>query len=172
MIKTGVEPWVKTGQMPTGRGFEKVKRYVRDVEVRLVEALGGLKTITPQQEILIQGTIKALGVCCLVELYINREGPIVKHLLRRGIVELQPCLGKSYLAFLNTIRQNVIALGLDRKETERILSPADLADIIDKENEEKARVGRSPTAQGMGQGSGQVDSRQEEGREEQGGGLN
>jgi hypothetical protein len=152
-MKTGVERWVKSGQMPTGRGFEKVKRYIRDVEIRLIDALGGVKTITPQQEILIRGTIKALGVCYLVELYINREGPVIKHLLKRGIVELQPCLGKSYLAFLNTIRQNVTALGLERRKAEKILDLTEYVKAHDARQRKAKGAAKSAKQPGEGQAS-------------------
>lgn len=146
MVKTGVYKWVKSGQMPTGRGFEKVKRCIRDVQVRLIDALGGPEKITPQQEILVQGTIKALGVCFLVELYINKEGPVVKHLLKRGIVELQPCLGKSYATFLNVIRQNTLALGLDRKQTDDVLDLGKYIEVHDAKAAESLK--------GKGKGSG------------------
>lgn len=154
-IKHGLTPWIKQGQLPSGRGMAKIKKHLADIQDRLIDSLGGVKEITPQQEILAHSTIKGLGVMLLVELYINKEGPIRKDLLRRGIVELQPVLGKSYVAFLNSIRQNLLALGLDRKQAETILTPFEIAEKIDEEKARERKIGRPASTSCDDEGNGE-----------------
>ena len=135
--RTGVVPWVRDGTLPKGRGSWRLKKFIRDLERNLFDSLGGLENITPQREILARTTIRAVGVLLLAERYIEKHGPLRKDLLNKGILELQPVLGKSYIAFVNTIRQNLLALGLDRVKAEEVMS---LADVIEEFDEKKAEA--------------------------------
>jgi hypothetical protein len=71
----------------------------------------------------------------LIELYLLRASPMNPYKLRKGKLELQPVLERSYGHYLNVQRQALLALGLDRvPEPEPTL-----ADIIREHDEEKAR---------------------------------
>jgi hypothetical protein len=135
--RTGVVPWIRDGTLPKGRGSWRLKKFVRDLEKRLFDSLGGLENCTPQQEILARTTIRALGVLLLAERFIEKHGPLRKDLFDKGILDLQPVLGKSYIAYMNTIRQNLLALGLERRELESEMS---LADVIREHDEKKAEA--------------------------------
>lgn len=127
----------------------------------LVRDLGGQETLTTAQEVLVKTTVQAYGVLLLAGAYTQRYSILDPVKARRGILELQPCLGHQFIAFLNTVRQNLVALGLDRKERE----PLSLEDVIrehDEKAEEEARAaedrariaqdGRSRAQEAAGQG--------------------
>jgi hypothetical protein len=169
-VKHGVFRLLKHGQMPSGRGLVKVKRYAETIEDRIIESKGGVKRITPLQELLIHSTVRAFKASVLIDIYINKEGPVVKHLLKRGIVELQPCL-KSYATFLNVVRQNAIALGLEGREAEKVFTLPEYVKAHDMRQKAKAKAAAKSAKQPgeaqvprVGQG-GNGSDKQEQGPE-------
>ena len=88
------------------------------MEKGLIEDLGGPSELTAAKEILIKGTVEAYGVLFLAIMYCKKEGILRPDLLEKGVVSLQPVLGQQFLAFLNTCRQNLVALGLDKKKAD------------------------------------------------------
>jgi hypothetical protein len=91
-----------------------------NLEHELTE-LQGPGGMTASKEILIKSTVEAFGVLLLAAMYCKRAGVIRPDMARHGVIELQPVLGKQFLAFLNTVRQNLVALGLERKKADDIL---------------------------------------------------
>ncbi len=79
------------------------------LRTELIEAHGGEK-ITPDQRILIDSVVEALGIQKLSSLYLRRYGVIDGVAAGAGRLELNPILGKNWLAFGNTVRQGVLAL--------------------------------------------------------------
>jgi len=135
-IKHGVHTWLKEGRInPSVRGYRKLQKYLQGMEGALIDMQGGCENLTPAKEILIKGTIEAYGVILLASVYCKREGILRPDLLKKGVVELQPVMGKQFLSFLNTLRQNLLALGLDSKKADKVLTPWELA----KKVEEKER---------------------------------
>lgn len=106
-IKHGVYTWIKHGQLPSIRGKKKVHKILEELERGLIADYGGPENISTSQEILIRSTVKALGVPFLIELFINKYGVVIQ---KGKALELHPILGRSYLGFLNTIRQNLLSL--------------------------------------------------------------
>lgn len=133
-VSHGVHSWLKTGRInPSIRGYKKLQKYLEDMEKNLIEDLGGLSELTAAKEILIKGTVEAYGVLFLATMYCKKEGILRPDLLKKGIVSLQPVLGNQFLAFLNTCRQNLTALGLDRKQAEE----TSLAEYVDENYPDK-----------------------------------
>jgi hypothetical protein len=106
-----------------------------DCRAGLVRDVAGSEDgLSEQQRILIDRVISKLAVCRLIELYIERYGAFRKEkLAREKTLELEPCLGVNYLAFSNSIDRALIALGLNKRQTERILTPAELISEVEKE---------------------------------------
>lgn len=130
--KHGIYTWIKHGQLPSIRGKRKVHQILEEMEKKLIMDYGGPENITAAQEILIRSTIKALGVPFLIEMFMNQYGPVI---IKDKGIELHPVLGKNYLAFFNTIRQNLLALKeLGRDKTDEALAPYE---IIEKEKEKE-----------------------------------
>lgn len=111
--KHGIYTWVKHGQLPSIRGKKKIQKVLEELEKGLIADYGGPEGISTSQEILIRSTVKALGVPFLIELFINKYGVVIQ---KGRALELHPILGRNYLAFLNTIRQNLLSLKEFRKE--------------------------------------------------------
>lgn len=103
----GIYKLLKHGQLPSIRGKRKVQKCLEDIEASLIKDYGGPENISTAQEIIIRATTKALGVLHLAELYVNEYGPIRK---KGNDIELRAILGKNYLSYLNSIRQNLLAL--------------------------------------------------------------
>jgi hypothetical protein len=120
-IKTGISTWLRTGKVnPSIRGHKKLQKYLRDIEADLIKDLGGRESLTTAQEILVKATIEAYGVLLLAVMYCKKYSVLRPDQARKGIIELQPVLGHQFLAFLNTLRQNLVALGLGKKADETL----------------------------------------------------
>ena len=119
----GITTWIKQGQLPSIRGKRKVKQALEEFEAGIIEELGGMDKVTPQQLILIHSTKKALGVILLAELYINKAGLFRPDQLKRGVLQFHPVLEKSIGSFYNMVRLNLTALfpgGLSQKAEEAL----------------------------------------------------
>ena len=129
--KHGIYTWVKHGQLPSIRGKRKIQKILEELEKGLMADYGGPESLSTAQEILIRSTVKALGVPFLIELFINKYGPVMQ---KGGALELHPILGRSYLGFLNTIRQNLLALkDLKKEHDDSVLTPLQIAAKYDED---------------------------------------
>lgn len=118
-VTHGIYFWLNEGRInPSIRGYKKLQRYLEDMEKELIDLQGGREKLTAAQEILIKGTIEAYGVILLASMYCKKQGILRPDKAERGIIELQPVLGQQFLSFLNTVRQNLLALGLEKKEND------------------------------------------------------
>jgi len=109
-----------------------VRRYLQDCRDGLVENIAGSEErLTEQQRIIIDRIISRLSICRLIEVYIEKYGAFRGDRLKKDkILELEPALGQNYLAFSNSIDRALIALGLNKKQTDDVLAPYE---IIDRE---------------------------------------
>ena len=139
-VTAGVKLWLRTAKInPSVRGHRRLEAYLRLTEQNFVQDLGGPDNMTTAQEVLLKGTMQALGVLLLAGAYCQKYSILRPDQAAKGVIELQPCLGQQYLSFLNTIRQNLVVLGMDRRKAEPILTPFELAAAIDEEKASKAR---------------------------------
>jgi len=101
----------------------RVREYLLDCRKGLVECVAGSEDrLTEQQRILIDRIISKLSICRLIEVYIEKYGIFRRDVLKKNqVLELEPALGKSYLAYSNAIDRALIALGLDRKKADEAL---------------------------------------------------
>ena len=152
LVKHGINTWLRAGKVnPSIRGHRKLEAYLRGIELDLIEQQGGQDKLTAGKEILIKSTVEAYGVVILASMYCKKQGILRPDMARRGVIELQPVMGKQVIAFWNLIRQNLSLLGLDRKRAEAILTPFEIAEKIDREKDE----GHSPHEGGQGEASRQ-----------------
>jgi len=121
--RSGLYSWVNSKRLPRGRAFAKIRRELTLLREDLIRQHGGEK-ITPAALILVDSIVEALGVQKLLGLYI----------------ELNPILAKNWISYGNTVRQALIALKeiTAARKAEEVLSPLDIAELIDAENAEKA----------------------------------
>jgi len=132
-ITHGASYYLRTGRLPSVRGRRLLARYLRGFERDLRESLGG--DLTPQREALMRQILRCENVLRLIELYLLRASPMNPYKLRKGKLELQPCLERSYSNYLSVQRQALLALGLERRSDPE----PSLIDIIREHDEEKAR---------------------------------
>jgi len=129
--KSGIHHYLATGQLPSVRGKKALKKHLQEIQEEL-------ETITSKmnikKKILISHIIRTEGVLKLIEMYVKRHGILRPDKYKKGLLELHPTIAGSYLSFLNTQKASVMALGLDEKQAEKILTPYEL---IQRE-EEKA----------------------------------
>ena len=137
-FRHGIYFWLKTGQInPSIRGYRKLQAFLMDLEKRLIEDSGGETGLTAAREILIRSTIRAYGVILLSELFISKYSVLRPDKAKRGILEYQPILERSYWGAQAQVRQNLLALGLDRTKVEEVMT---LADVIREHDEKKAEA--------------------------------
>jgi len=130
-IKHGAYIWLRDNKIhPSIRGHRRLQKYLDDLEKDLSDQVGEL---TSAKEILIKTIIEAYGFILLASLYCKREGILNPKLLEKGIISLQPVLSTQFIAFMNSCRQSLVVLGLDKKKAEKVFS----LDKIKEEYKEK-----------------------------------
>ena len=113
----GIRFWLRTGKVNQSiRGYKKIQKYLQDLEAQLISDCGGLESLTAAKEILIRSTIRAYGVILLAELYAGKHSILRPDDLERGVMTFQPILERSYANIFGQVRQNLMALGLERRE--------------------------------------------------------
>jgi hypothetical protein len=116
---------VRAGELPERRTY--LRAYLTEVREGLVNNLGPLEAdLTTAQVVLIDRVISKLSIIRCIEEHVREKGVFTK------AGELDSVLSKSYLAWANSIRLDLQALGLDKKAGERILSPLEVAAEIDR----------------------------------------
>lgn len=141
-IKHSAYLWIKDKRIhPSIAGHRKLRKYLRDIERDLISQYTGSDGLTPAKEIMIKSVIEAYGFILLGAVYCKRDGILNPVLLEKGIVSFQPILSNQFIAFMNSIRQNLISLGMDRKDAERVLSPMEYSQQFDEKKAKKVKKG-------------------------------
>jgi hypothetical protein len=127
---------VQAGELPERRAY--LRAYLTEVREGLINDLGPLEAdLTMAQVVLIDRVTSKLSILRCIEEHVREKGVFTK------AGELGPVLSKSYLAWANSIRLDLQALGINTRAGERILGPLEIAAEIDKEQaEEEAQAAR------------------------------
>lgn len=152
----------------------RVTRYLVDTRAGLVKDVAGSEdALSEQQRVMIDRIISKLAICRLIELYVEKHGAFPQIKVRGKTIvkmELHACLGINYLAFSNAIDRALVALGLNKKQAETVLSPLEIAAEIDAEKEKRAKSTvakarrdpgqetRTPAGEGEGKGEAEVQA--------------
>ncbi|MGA2534318.1 MAG: hypothetical protein ABSG19_14930 [Candidatus Aminicenantales bacterium] len=114
---------VKSGVLPERRSY--LRAYLTETRAGLIRDLGPLETdLTVAQGILIDRALSKLCVLRVTEEWLKEHGLFTD----KG--ELQPVLVQAYLAFANSLRLDLVALGSDRRKVDEVLTPYE---IVEKE---------------------------------------
>ena len=138
-IRTGIMLWTTRGELPHRRGRKRIEATLTAFRAGIVDELGGESKITSAQEVLIEASIRGYGVILLADLHIPKCGPFHPGKAAEGVLELQPYLGKSFLAYVNNIRLNLAALfpgGLSQRTEDGLT----LAKVIQEATEAKEKA--------------------------------
>ena len=123
----GACSYIVHGQLPEHRVY--LRRFLTHARESLIADMGGEESMSMAQLILTDRVISKLAICRLVEEYAKEQG-----VFRSG--ELQAVLKQNYLSYTNSMRLDLMALGIDNRAEDRILSPLELAREIDREDSE------------------------------------
>ncbi|MBA7496140.1 hypothetical protein ES702_06738 [subsurface metagenome] len=101
----------------------RIRIYLEECRAGLVRDIAGSEDqLSQQQSILIDRIISKLGICRLIEAYVEKYGILRRDRLKDNqILELEPALGVNYLAFSNSIDRALIALGLNKKKRDGVI---------------------------------------------------
>jgi hypothetical protein len=117
---------IRAGVLPERRAY--LREYLNQTRAGLVNDLGPLEAdLTTAQVVLIDRVISKLSILRCVEEHVREKGVFTK------AGELGPVLSKSYLAWANSIRLDLQALGIDKRAGEKIMGPLEVAAEIDAE---------------------------------------
>ncbi|MDP2928989.1 MAG: hypothetical protein Q8O01_02860 [Candidatus Omnitrophota bacterium] len=145
-------------EIPERRSY--LRAYLSEAREGLIRDLGPMEAdLSTAQKILIDRIITKLAVLRLIEESCHDNGVFDKG-------EIVPALGNNYLAFDNSIRLSLQALGIQKKTEGRIL---DLSEYIRAHDEQKARETGEISDEGIKEGpnscvNGAVDHDLKEGR--------
>jgi len=111
--KHGGYSFLVKGELPENRKY--VLRYLTAARENLIRDLGPTEEdLTAAQIILIDRVVTKLGVIRCIEEHIRENTVMVGH-------RLAPSLSASYLAYNNSVRLDLQALGLNKKKADEAL---------------------------------------------------
>jgi hypothetical protein len=123
--KHGGFSYLVKSELPENRKY--IRRYLTNVRESLIRDLGPTEEdLSAAQIILIDRVVTKLGVIRCIEEYI-RENTVMEG------DRLAPSLRESYLHYNESIRRDLMALGIQRKESESF----DLAEYVRKKYPKK-----------------------------------
>jgi hypothetical protein len=108
IVRHGAYSYLTNLTIPDHRAY--LRPYLTAVREGLIHDLGPTEEdLTTAQKLIIDRIISQAGVIRLIEEYCREQG------IFRGSI-LQPVLAKNYGAFTNSLRLNLQALGMERRE--------------------------------------------------------
>jgi hypothetical protein len=117
-----------------GRARKRLRRYLSAFRSQLVEDVAGDESkLTAGQLALIDRATAKMTLIRLIEIYISEVGPWA------APGEMRPVLQQMYLKYTDSLRADLLALGIKRQDHEKVLTPAELVELIETEGEEKAK---------------------------------
>ena len=127
-VKHGGYSFMVKGELPENR--KHVLRYLTAARENLIRDLGPTEEdLTAAQIIIIDRIVSKLGITRCIEEYI-RENTVMTG------ARLSPSLRESYLAYNNSIRLDLQALGISTRKAEEDL---DFIEYIKKKDKEKEK---------------------------------
>lgn len=126
----GAYSFIVRGQLPQHRAY--LLQYLTDCRQGLINDLGGSERLSTGQTILIDRVIGKLGIARVIEEHIKENGAFQRD-------RLSPVLERSYLAYSNSLRLDLLALGINEKATDKALSPLEYIDAFDKKKAKEAK---------------------------------
>jgi len=135
IIRHGAYSYLTRLTVPDHRAY--LRPYLSAIREGLIRDLGPDETdLTTAQRLLIDRIVGQAGVIRLIEEHCREQGIFQGRLL-------QPVLAKNYGSFVNSLRLNLQALGIDKRAGEKILNPLELAATIDSQKAEIVDPGAS-----------------------------
>lgn len=129
-VKHGGYSYLVKGELPENRKY--ILRYLTAAREGLVRDLGPTEEdLTTAQLILIDRVVSKLGVVRCIEEYVREHTVMVGE-------NVAPALGKSYLAYSNSVRLDLCELGMGKRAEDQV---PNVQAYIKQFDEEKAKKG-------------------------------
>lgn len=119
--------FIVTGEMPRHRAY--LLRHLTECRAGIASDMGGEENMTTAQLIIMDRVISKLGIIRCIEEHSKENGTFRDQCLA-------PSLKESYLAYSNSIRLDLQALGIEKRVSERVLTPLEIAAEVDREGSE------------------------------------
>ena len=117
-VKHGGYSFLVKGELPESR--KHVLRYLTAARENLIKDLGPTEEdLTAAQIIIMDRIVSKLGVIRCIEEHIRENSVMVKN-------DLAPSLKASYLAYNNSVRLDLQALGIERRRADDALAPYEI----------------------------------------------
>jgi hypothetical protein len=111
-----------------------VSRYLTEIRAGLIQDLGPKEDdLTTGQKILVNSIIGKVGVLRCIEEFVRERG-VFKDLV------LEPALSGHYLAFSNSVRLDLTALGIDKRAAAKVLDLGEYIQAADAAKIEKDKA--------------------------------
>ena len=141
-VKHGAYSLIARGALPQKRRY--LEAFLSEVRRGLIRDLGPKEQdLSTAELILLDRVIGKLGVLRVVEEFAKEEGVLQGK-------ELSPILQRNYLAWANSLRLDLQALGLDKRAVEHEPTLAEIIREFDenKKSEQEAQAGREGGGEG------------------------
>jgi hypothetical protein len=125
-VTHGAYSLIARGEFPSKRRY--IERWLSEVRQGMIRDLGPAETdLSTAQAILIDRVIGKLGILRCIEEHVREKGVMKGN-------DISSCLAHNYLSWANSLRLDLLALGIGKKNAERLLSPLEIAAEVDAEN--------------------------------------
>ncbi len=112
-LKGGWRFWLKHNRLPSGPRYKAIAKFTNAMREGLLEDLGGTERMSTQQKILVDDTVYAQTVVMLASADTKEHGAVMEDGQVRSVLKL---VG----TYINIVRLNLVALGLDKRHFEEI----------------------------------------------------
>lgn len=126
--------FLTTGQLPEHRTY--IRRYLTNCREGLLQDLGGEPNLSTQQVMLIDRIISKLGCLRCIEEHVRENSVMVGQ-------RLAPSLRTSYLAFSNSLRLDLQALGIKKRTASGKTALEEIVAEYDKEKYGKSEKSKA-----------------------------
>ncbi len=142
-VKHGINTFLRSKKInPSIQGYRRLQDHLLSMENSLIREQCDAGMLTAREEILIKGLVESYGVVLLGSMFVKKYGVLSPSKAKHGELEFQHILGKSMVAYQNTIRQNILALESIRRENgnkKPVMSEAEFVKQIEEGSDEEVQ---------------------------------
>ena len=109
---------IRRGELPERRGY--IRRYLTACREGLIRDLGPLESdLTAAEIIILDRCISKLAVIRMIEEYFAETGVFLNG-------QLAPVLSADYIKYTESLRRDLLTLGIGRRAVDQVLTPMDI----------------------------------------------
>ena len=114
----GFSLMIRRGELPERRGY--IRRYLTACREQLIRDLGPTEAeMTGAEIIILDRCISKLAVIRMIEEYFAETGIFING-------QLAPVLSADYIRYCESLRRDLLTLGIGRRAVDRVLTPLEI----------------------------------------------